>query len=123
MTAVAPIGATTGTTAAAAIATIATTASAAIVIAMTATIAAHRFKWKNAAGRRLFRPIDLHDVAVLDPVAERPGRDEDRVRQHEPTAQVDRQVDLDGAGVVGRVGVHAGWRDSRLRSGSGGGGR
>ena len=39
-------------------------------------------------------PVDLDDVAVLDPVAERPRRDEDRVGQDEPAAQVDGQVDV-----------------------------
>ena len=38
-------------------------------------------------------PLDVDDVAVLDAVAERPRRDEDRVRQDEAAPEVDRQVD------------------------------
>ena len=38
-------------------------------------------------------PVDLDDVAVFDPVAERPRGDEDRVRQDEPAPEIDRQVD------------------------------
>ena len=38
-------------------------------------------------------PLDLDDVAVLDPVAERPRGDEDRILEAEAPAQVDRQVD------------------------------
>ena len=43
-------------------------------------------------------PVDVDDVAVLDAVAERPRRDEDRVRQDEAAAEVDRQVDVAAGG-------------------------
>ena len=46
-------------------------------------------------------PIDVDDVAVLDPVAERPRRDEDRVGQDEPATEVDRQVDRSHDGDAG----------------------
>ena len=40
--------------------------------------------------------IDLDDVSVFDPIAEGPRRDEDRVGEHEPPAEIDREVDLGG---------------------------
>ena len=43
-------------------------------------------------------PIDLDDVAVLDPVAERAGRDEDRVLEDETAPKIDREIDIDGVG-------------------------
>ena len=39
-------------------------------------------------------PVDVDDLAVLDAVAERPRRDQDRVGEHEAAAEVDRQVDV-----------------------------
>ena len=55
--------------------------------------------------RRAFRAdraeaVDVDDVAVLDAIAERARRDQDRVGQHKTAAQVDAQIDRpEGRGV------------------------
>ena len=55
-------------------------------------------------------PVDVDDVAVLDAVAERPRRDEDRVAQDQAAAEVDGQVDVGSADLGRRSGAEDGGR-------------